>query len=103
MFRFPVAFRPPAFASWASCSRQGVGPPLRLAYRPAPGKPESVPDPDGFSMFRTRETRLGLGALYTPGTAVSTRPRMLHDRRLPHHSGNVPICPALPTRPGQLC
>lgn len=22
MFRFPVAFRPPAFASWASCSRQ---------------------------------------------------------------------------------
>ena len=33
MFRFPVAFRPPAFASWASCSRQGVGPPLRLAYR----------------------------------------------------------------------
>jgi hypothetical protein len=31
--RFPIAFRPPAFASWASCSRQGVGLSLRSAYR----------------------------------------------------------------------
>ena len=31
--RFPVAFRPPAFASWASCSRRGFGPSLRSAYR----------------------------------------------------------------------
>jgi hypothetical protein len=38
-------------------------------------------------MFRTRETRLGKDVLYTPGTAVPTRPRMLHDRRLPHHNG----------------
>jgi hypothetical protein len=44
-------------------------------------------------MFRTRETRLGLDVLYTPGTAVFTRPRMLHDRRLPHHNGIVPISP----------
>lgn len=39
-----------------------------------PSEAGAIPDPDGFSMFRTRETRLGLGALYTPGTAVSTRP-----------------------------
>ena len=31
---FPAAFRPPAFASWASCSRQGIGPSSPPAYRP---------------------------------------------------------------------
>jgi hypothetical protein len=30
---FPVAFRPPAFASWSSCARRGAGPSLRSAYR----------------------------------------------------------------------
>ena len=33
MSRFPAAFRPPAFASWSSCARQGAGPSLRSAYR----------------------------------------------------------------------
>jgi hypothetical protein len=33
MSRFPVTFRPPAFASWSSVPRWGVGPPLRSAYR----------------------------------------------------------------------
>jgi hypothetical protein len=87
--RFPAAFRPPAFASWASCSRHGFGSPYgRLTGARAP-------DPDGVSMFRTREMRLGKGVLYTPGTAVPTRPRMLHDRRLPHHSGASLISPVL--------
>src|SRR5664280_2826525 len=72
----------PAFASWASVTRQGTGPSSRSAYRCA-----STPDPVGVSMFHTRKTRLGLGVRYTPGTAVSTRPRILHDRRLPHHNG----------------
>jgi hypothetical protein len=36
-------------------------------------------DPDGVSMFRTHETRLGSGALCTPGTAVND-PRV-HRRR----------------------
>jgi hypothetical protein len=72
---FPVAFSAPAFASWASCSRQGAGLPSRSAYRRARGpSPDGVPDPDGVSMFRAHESQLGLGALYTPGTAVSTRP-----------------------------
>jgi hypothetical protein len=31
--RFPVAFRPPAFASRSSCSRRGIGPSSRSAYR----------------------------------------------------------------------
>ena len=52
--RFPVAFRPPAFASWASCSRRGVRPSSRSAYRAASG-----PDPDGVSTFRTHEIRPG--------------------------------------------
>jgi len=46
-------------------------------------------------MFRTREMRLGKDVLYTPGTAVFARPRMLHDRRLPHRNGTVPVFPAL--------
>lgn len=33
----PVAFRPPALASWACCSRQGILPSLPPAYRPPPG------------------------------------------------------------------
>jgi hypothetical protein len=32
---FPAAFPPPAFASWSSCSRQGIGRSSRSAYRPA--------------------------------------------------------------------
>jgi hypothetical protein len=38
-------------------------------------------------MFRTREMRLGPGALYTPGTAVPSRPGTFPDRRLPPRSG----------------
>ena len=46
-------------------SRPGVPPLLRSAYRTATGA-----DPSRVSMFRTRETRLGPGALSTPGTVV---------------------------------
>jgi hypothetical protein len=52
VFRFPAAFRPPAFASRVILSRQGVGPSSRSAYRTTIG-----PDPDGVSMFHTREIR----------------------------------------------
>jgi hypothetical protein len=60
-------------------SRPGIPPLLRSAYRPPPGGA----DPSGVSMFRTRETRLGPGALFTPGTAVPSRPVNLPDRRTP--------------------
>ena len=50
-----------------------------------------------------RETRLGLGALFTPGTAVSTRPRRVRDRRLPHHNGtSLPARHHHPTRAADL-
>src|ERR1035438_2731649 len=81
--RFPAAFRPPAFASWASCPARELGPPCgRLT-----GPPESAPDPDGVSVFHTHEKRLGLGVLCTPETTVSTRSSDVLDRRLPHFSG----------------
>jgi len=49
-------------------SRPGIPPPLRSAYHAASGGA----DPDGVSVFRTRETRLAQGALFTPGAAVPT-------------------------------
>ena len=92
--RFPAAFRLPAFASWASFPARGLRPPY--------GRPTTPPgggaDPDGVSVFRTRETRLAQGALFTPGAAVSTRPVDLPGRRLPHRNGQ-PLSPRTTTRP----
>ena len=60
----PAAFRPPAFASWASCSRRG--------FRPSYGRPTERPaaarDPDGVSTFRTPRYGRGGCPLY-PGTS----------------------------------
>jgi hypothetical protein len=53
---FPVAFRPPAFASRSSFARRGVGPSSRSAYRPLAGPRRGYPVP------HTRATT-GLGAL----------------------------------------
>ena len=78
-------------------SRPGIAPPLRSAYRAA----TSGADPDRVSMFRTRETRLAQGALFTPGTAVSTRPVILPGRRLPHHNGQ-PLPPGPQPAPGRI-
>src|SRR6266567_4536246 len=58
----------------------------------------SSADQDRFSVFRTRETRLDLGALCTPGAAVSTRPVIVPGRRLPHLSGQ-PLSSWTTTRP----
>jgi hypothetical protein len=77
----PAAFRPPAFASWASCPARGFRPSYDRPTAPAGA------DPSGVSMFRTREMRLGPGALFTPGTAVPSRPGLVPDRRLPPSSG----------------
>ncbi len=76
-------------------SRPGIPPPLRSAYHAAQGGA----DPDRVSMFRTRETRLAQGALFTPGAAVSTRPDDLSGRRLPHLNGQ-PLSSRTTTRPG---
>ena len=93
--RFPAAFRPPAFRFLGILSRPGIAPPLRSAYHAASGGA----DPDGVSMFRTRETRLAQGALFTPGTAVPARPDDLSGRRLPHRNGQ-PLSPRTTTLPG---
>src|SRR5262249_35525343 len=70
--RFPAAFRPPAFASWASLPARE----LRPSYDRPTGRPVlRRPDPDQVSLFHTRETRRALAVVSTPGTAVSTRPQ----------------------------
>jgi hypothetical protein len=53
--------------------------------------------PDRVPVFHTRETRLGLAVLSTPGTAVSTRPRSILRRRLPPRNGR-PLSPCAATR-----
>ncbi len=54
---FPVSFRLPAFASWVSCSRHGIPPPLRLAYHHAYA---GVMDLTGFPRStRMRYDRVG--------------------------------------------
>ena len=68
--RFPVAFRLPALASWPSVARWGIGPSLRSAYRTP--LLESGPQ-RGFHVPHVR-VAAGVGALYTPGTVVLTRP-----------------------------
>ena len=85
---FPVAFRPPAFASWASCSRQGFPPLLRSAYR------ASQPGPDGFSTFHTSEIQPDWAPSSSRGQRCSHgRPGFL-GRRLP------PLPTARPYHPG---
>ena len=82
--RFPVAFRPPAFASWTILSPRGVGPSLQLAYGPTPGPRRGFP-----RSARSRPDRGGC-SLY-PGATVFTRPAPSHRPPLPHLSGQP--CP----------
>jgi len=53
-------------------------------------------------MFRTRETRLGVGALSTPGTAVFTRSTHILDRRLPLSIGQPLFFPVQLPDPGSM-
>jgi hypothetical protein len=67
---FPVAFRPPAFASRSSFSRRGIGPSLRSACPDPQG-----PDRDGVSAFRTHEQRPGWVPSVARGRRCSSRIR----------------------------
>ena len=82
LVRFPVAFRPPAFASWASCPAEDFG----LLTIGLPPTPEARRTPTGFP--RSARVRHGWGGcpLY-PEAAVFTRPRSILDRRLPPSIG----------------
>jgi hypothetical protein len=87
---FPVAFRPPAFASWSSCARQGTGPSLRSAYRSLlPG-----PDPDGVATFRAHELRPGWVPSLPRGLRCPHGRQVIPGRRTPPCSG-----PSLYPRP----
>jgi hypothetical protein len=80
--RFPVAFRLPAFASRSSDSRRGVGPSSRSAYRTQSSGPRR-----GYRVPHARATT-GVGASYTPRTAMLTR--------LAHHLQPAPAASQRP-------
>jgi hypothetical protein len=83
---FPSPYGAPAFASWASCSRQGLRPSLPPAYR---RRLTALPDPDGVSTFRMRELRPGWAPPQPRGQRCS------HGRR---RFTRPPL--AVPPRPG---
>jgi hypothetical protein len=83
--RFPVAFRPPALASWASCAR----PELSLPY----GRPTlpHAQGPNGVSTFRTNEIRPGrASSLLRDGGAHTA------DRNSPAATCRFPTASPLP-------
>jgi hypothetical protein len=80
-------------------SRPGIPPLLRSAYRAA----DDDTDPNvGVSVFRTRETRPGPGALCTPGTAVPARLRMHPAAAACRLAAAGPCHPGSTTRPGMV-
>jgi hypothetical protein len=74
---FPVGFRPPAFASWASCSRQRNSAVLTIGLPGRRSSCRSGSDLVGVPAFRTCETRPGWvpsllrGGGVVPATATS--------------------------------
>ena len=81
--RFPVAFRPPAFASWAVLFPPGSSAFLTVGL---PAATCAAGPRRGFHVPHARDAT-GVGALYTPGTAVLPRPAKASGRRLPLPSG----------------
>jgi len=79
--RFPVAFRPPAFASRSSDTRRGVGPSLRSAYRTRRSGPRR-----GYHVAHAQDAT-GLGASCTPGAVVLSWPAHITSQRLPLFGG----------------
>ena len=91
---FPVAFRPPALASWTSCPAEG--------FRPSYDRPTGQkPGPRrGFHVPHIRYTT-GLGALFTPRPPVFIASGPPDHRAPPlpgarsYHPGHHPIYPEL--------
>jgi hypothetical protein len=79
LVRFPVAFRPPALAFWASCTRRGLAPSLPPAYR-HPASAWRIPTGLPRST-RTRPDRGGCPS--TPRRRCSPGRYDLPGRRLP--------------------
>jgi hypothetical protein len=87
--RFPVAFRLPAFACWPSFPAEGLGLPCGRLTGPDCAGPQR-----GCHVPHVR-VATGVGALYTPGTVVLTRPVPL-PRSPPAASQRQ--CPCTPAR-----
>ena len=74
---FPAAFPPPAFASWSSCSRQGIGRSSRSAYRPANTSRTQTGFPRSARTSSDRgEPLYTRGRRCSPGLATITSPRL---------------------------
>jgi len=94
--RFPAAFRPPAFACWASCPAGGLRPSCDR-----PTAPPSARTPTGFPCSARVRPGRGGRPLYPGGSGVhATVPRSaVAACRFPAAS---PCHPGLATRPGEL-
>ncbi len=113
--RFPAAFRPPAFASWASCSRHGIQLSLRSAYRRYPhrtltgfpcsarvrcgwGRASSIPRgrrcPHGRVSSTTAACRITAARPLSPRCCIPAREVMLTR----HHQG-FPVSRPVPSLP----
>ena len=68
--RFPVAFRPPAFASWVILRPLGIAPSSRSAYR----RTVTRAGPQRGCHVPHEQDTTGQGAPLTPGTVVRSRP-----------------------------
>jgi hypothetical protein len=93
--RFPVAFRPPAFAS------QVIRPSLGDWAFLAVGLPDTLlcPDPIGVPTFHTHEMRPGWVPPVSRGRRCSSGRQKIPDRRLPLLNGQ-PLFPAWTHRRG---
>ena len=118
MSRFPVAFRPPAFASRSSDSRRGVGPSLRSAYRikirTSTGLPRcarSSCDRGGCLLYPEGGGALLASPYRQPAPAALRRPALLPRSSIPSAGVRMtrhqrrfkpftrPVCPS-PVAPG---
>jgi hypothetical protein len=82
---FLSPFGQPALASWASCSRHGLGSP----YGRLTGSPQRLPDLDGVSTFPMRETRPGWAPSVPRGQRCSRDRQEVPGRRLPFFHGRA--------------
>ena len=94
--RFPVAFRLPAFASWSSDSRRGVGPSSRSAYRTSPTARTST----GLPRSARTSCERGGRPLCPGDDGAPPGLRRVLSRRLPHHSGRPCTPPRHPISRG---
>ena len=94
----PVAFRPPAFASWASCPAEGLRPSLRSAYP----SPDGTGPRRGFHVPRMQDAT-GVGAPSTPRPAVFTRPASQFRSPLAASTSGQALPPGCSSRRSGLC